>query len=308
MRAGTRVCAAIFAALATLSTAGCTISNAIADAGHQPSPAPTTEAAKPKPSPTPSKTMKSLPAGTRQLSVDGRSFLLYVPPRPRQPAPLVVFLGGIGSTAKSELSIFRGTAVAKRSGAVVAYPSPSTSNGTWNAGGCCWGAKTNDVAYLSHMRNRIASLVTLDPARQVIIGYSNGGMLAYDAACADRHWTEIVAFGASLTTRCQPTHTFTITNVNGELDTVAPWNGGWSGYARANMPPVWKIDQEFAAVFRCRGPSHTKSGQDVVYTYIGCSGGVYVRDIRVPGLRHHWPLKEVDGYDMGPALWRLAGI
>jgi poly(3-hydroxybutyrate) depolymerase len=129
MRAGTRVCAAILAALATLSTAGCTISNAIADAGHQPASAPTTAAPKPKPKPSPTatKTMKSLPTGTRHLSVDGRSFLLYVPPHPRQPAPLVVFLGGIGSTAKSEVSIFRGTGVAKRSGAVVAYPSPSTS-------------------------------------------------------------------------------------------------------------------------------------------------------------------------------------
>jgi hypothetical protein len=26
----------------------------------------------------------------------------------------------------------------------------------------------------------------------------------------------------------------------------------------------------------------------------------------VPGLRHHFPLKELDGYDFGPVLWQLA--
>jgi len=304
VRAGRHACAAILAALSLLC-AGCTLSYAAADAGHPKA------AAAPPATPTHPPThkrasVKTLPAGMRHLSVNGRTILLYVPAHLRRPAPLVVYLGGIGSTAQSEVTQLHATALAKNSGAVVAYPQPV--NGLWNAGGCCWGAKQDDIGFVSQVRSRVASLVSLDPKRQVLIGYSNGGMLAYDEACADRHWTAIVAFGASLTTRCQPTHAFTITNVNGELDTVAPWNGGWSGYARADMPPVWKIDQEFAVAFGCRGPQHTRSGADEVYTYVRCRGGVYVRDIRVPGLRHHWPVKAVDGYDMGPALWRLAGL
>jgi hypothetical protein len=72
------------------------------------------------------------------------------------------------------------------------------------------------------------------------------------------------------------------------------------------MPAVWQIDQEFATVFGCGPVSQTRSNENEVYTYTGCHGGVYVRDIRVPRLWHHWPLKEKDGYDIGPVLLRLA--
>jgi len=66
------------------------------------------------------------------------------------------------------------------------------------------------------------------------------------------------------------------------------------------------IDQEFAAVFGCGPSAGTRKGDDTVLTYGRCTGGVVVRDIRVAGLAHHWPLREFDGYDMGPVMWRLA--
>jgi polyhydroxybutyrate depolymerase len=295
-----RACAAALAALAMLPAAGCSLTHASAQSHTASTPDRSTA------KPAARQATRALPPGTRHLTVAGRSYLLYVPPSVRRPAPLVVFLGGIGSTAQSEVALFRATPTAKRARALVAYPEPI--NKTWNAGGCCWGARHDDVAFLAKMRTAIAAMVPLDPARQVLIGYSNGGMLAYEEACADRHWTAIVAFGASLTTRCTPTHAFSITNVNGTLDDVAPWNGGWSTYARATMPPVWKIDAEFAQAFHCGPARKTTSGADPIYTFSGCVQGVYVRDIRVPGLRHHWPTKQQDGYDVGPILWRLAGV
>jgi polyhydroxybutyrate depolymerase len=295
-----RACAAVFAALAVLPAAGCTLTHAVADT-HQ-----IVKPARPAAKPAARAVVRSLPAGTRHLTVGGRRYLLYVPPHVRQPAPLVVFLGGIGTTAQNEVQVFRATATAKRDHALVAYPAPI--DGTWNAGGCCWGARHDDVKFLSDMRNAIAAMLPLDPARQVIIGFSNGGMMAYEAACADRHWTAIVALGASLTTRCSPTHAFSITNVNGTLDTVAPWNGGWSSYARAVLPAVWKIDKEFAQAFRCGRFSRSAGDGNTVWTYQGCVEGISVRDIRVRGLRHHWPSKEVDGYDMGPVLWQISGV
>jgi polyhydroxybutyrate depolymerase len=239
----------------------------------------------------------------RHLTVAGRTFLLSVPRQLQRPAPLVVALGGIGADAPTEVAQYRLGPLAARAGAVVAYP--QAQDGLWNAGGCCWGAKGDDVGFLSKMRTKIARLVPLDPHRQVILGFSNGGMLAYFAACADRHWTGIVVLGASLMSRCRPSHLFSITNVNGELDDVAPWNGGWSGYTRTVMPPVWRIDAEFAAVFGCGRARRTRDRGNDIYTYAPCRGGVYVRDIRVPRLWHHWTSKEKDGYDMGPVMWRL---
>jgi polyhydroxybutyrate depolymerase len=240
----------------------------------------------------------------RQLRVAGRTYLLSIPKGVRRPAPLIVALGGIGWSARSEVATFRLGSTALAAHAVVAYPDPI--DGVWNAGGCCHGAKADDVGFLTKMRTQIAHKIPLDPHRQWLIGFSNGGMLAYYAGCANRNWTGIVVLGASLTARCTPSHPFFITNVNGETDAVAPWNGGWSTYSQAVMPAVWQIDQEFATVFGCGPVARTRSNENEVFTYTGCHEGVFVRDIRVPRLWHHWALKEMDGYDIGPVLLRLA--
>jgi poly(3-hydroxybutyrate) depolymerase len=246
----------------------------------------------------------AIPGGARWRTVNGRRYLLFVPKQVARPAPLVVALGGVGWSAQHVADWFRLSATANATHAVVAYPEPI--KGLWNAGGCCFGAQADDIGFMTRMRSQISRDVPLDPHRQVLMGFSNGAMLAYEAACADPHWTGIVALGGSLTTRCTPKSAFNIVNVNGEGDDVSRWDGGYSAYTHTVMPAVWQIDQEFASVFACHPARHTVSGGNEVYTYTGCQNSVYVRDIRVPGLRHHWPLREIDGYDMGPVLWRLA--
>jgi polyhydroxybutyrate depolymerase len=240
----------------------------------------------------------------RRMSVGGRNYLLSIPPHVRRPAPLVVAIGGIGWDAEQTVQNYRLQSAARAAHAVVAYPDPI--NQLWNAGGCCRGASADDVGFLTRMRTQIAHKIPLDPQRQWLLGFSNGGMLAYNAACADGHWTGIVVLGASLTTRCTPSRPFAITNVNGEEDAIAPWGGGYSRYAQAQMPAVWLIDQQFATIFGCGPAAVSHSGSNEVYTYLGCHDGVAVRDIRVPGMHHHWPLREIDGYDMGPVLLHLA--
>ena len=291
-----RAASAALAVLASLGAAGCT-ARAAADYRTE---APATPSAKPSARPAPP---PAIPSGARWRTVDGRRYLLFVPKNVAHPAPLVVALGGIGSTAQKVVGWFRLTAVAKKSHGVVAYPEPV--NGIWNAGGCCFGAKADDIGFMTKMRSQIAHDIPLDRHRQVLMGYSNGAMLAYDAACADAHWSGIVVLGGSLTTRCTPKSPFNIINLNGERDTVVRWDGGYADYTKTVMPAVWQIDQEFASVFGCGPAQHSVTSRNEVYTYAGCQNGVYVRDIRVPGLWHHWPLREIDGYDMGPVMWHL---
>jgi polyhydroxybutyrate depolymerase len=290
--------AAACAAIATATVAGCALSRAAADIRV---PDHGTVSARPSATPAPPPTV---PPGMRQLSVAGRTYLLSIPKNVRRPAPLIVALGGIGWNAPMEVANFRINATANAAHAIVAYPDPV--KGVWDAGGCCNGAQADDVGFLTKMRSQIAHKVPLDPHRQWILGFSNGGMLAYYAACANGNWTGIVVLGASLTTRCAPTHPFIITNVNGENDRIAPWNGGWSDYTKTVMPAVWEIDQQIASLFGCGPVTQTRSNDNDVFTYTGCHDGVYVRDIRVPRLWHHWPLHEKDGYDIGPVLVRLA--
>ncbi len=120
-----------------------------------------------------------------------RSFRLHVPAgydhdsEPQRRYPLVVALhGGVATGAiferQSGLS-----AVADREGFFVVYP-----NGIgifsllrhWNGGYCCARAAKiglDDPAFLDRVRGWVSAHYPIDAERHYVIGYSNGGMLAY---------------------------------------------------------------------------------------------------------------------------------
>jgi len=125
-----------------------------------------------------------------------RSYRLHLPqdavntgsvvtPSAESPKPLVVALhGGLATAAiferQSNLS-----AISDREGFVVAYP-----NGIgifsllrhWNGGFCCakaMRAGVDDVAFIDRVIDDVAGRVAIDRSRIYLVGYSNGGMLAY---------------------------------------------------------------------------------------------------------------------------------
>jgi len=288
----------MLAAVACLAAAGCTARSSFASVASRPHATPSATSPHPTPRPTLS------PGAHKIHTAGGRTFTLVVPPHLRDRAALVVALGGLGWTADKTRQLMRLDGVAASEGALVAFP--SAPGGLWNAGDCCRGATQNDITYLRQLRQAVQARAVIDPARTLLLGFSNGGMLAYHAACNDSGWSAIAVLGATLTADCRTRHPFAITNVNGRLDTVVHWNGGYAHYVAHTMPAVWVIDRSFARLFHC-GPARTTTRSIGTFrTYSGCQGGVTIRDIRVPHLKHHWPLREIDHYDMGPRLWRLA--
>jgi poly(3-hydroxybutyrate) depolymerase/peptidoglycan/LPS O-acetylase OafA/YrhL len=98
-------------------------------------------------------------------------------------APIIIVISGIYSTISKEETRDRLTPYVSEDQAELVYPQGFKY--TWNAIGCCsWAAryKVNDVAF-------IEDLVThADPGHQhpvYIVGYSDGGRLAYRIACTD---------------------------------------------------------------------------------------------------------------------------
>jgi polyhydroxybutyrate depolymerase len=300
----------VLVAVVLAVAAGCALTRSFADAPSggsapsiatpTPSPAPGTPAGRHPGSPR----LRALPPGVHRVSVGGRSFLLYVPRHVARPAPFMVMLGGIQWPAQMTMDRMRVSSQADATGGLVAFP--EQVGGAWNAGRCCWGAQTDDVGFLHRIHGYVAKHFALDSTREVVAGFSNGGMMAYRAACDDPTWTAITVLGATLVERCAAAHPFTIVNVNGTADTSIAWNGGYSPRARYVSPPVWQMDQAFAHAFGCHAARTSTSGYNTVITYGHCRNGATVREIRVPGLRHHFPLKELDGYDFGPVLWQLA--
>jgi polyhydroxybutyrate depolymerase len=121
---------------------------------------------------------------TSSMRVDGmtRSWEVIAPVAtlPKS-APIIVMLSGIAASVDSEVNRDRFVPYVSNGLEELAYPAGYQES--WNAGGCCGKAATkniDDVAFLK------ALVPQVDPGHQhpiFLVGYSNGGRMAYRMAC-----------------------------------------------------------------------------------------------------------------------------
>jgi polyhydroxybutyrate depolymerase len=105
-----------------------------------------------------------------------------VKPLPRS-APIVVVLAGIAATIPQEEQRDRFIPYANAGEAEIVYPTGIGES--WNAIGCCGKAAAENVDDVAFMKALVAAL---DPGHKhpiFLVGYSNGGRLAYRLACDD---------------------------------------------------------------------------------------------------------------------------
>ncbi|HVW35625.1 MAG TPA: PHB depolymerase family esterase [Acidimicrobiia bacterium] len=140
----------------------------------------------------PVKATAAVPVTTdRQLTVDGLT-RRYIVVRPAAAAtkaggklPVVVVLHGRNATPELEE---QRTGFGPLAGpAILVYPAGYQES--WNAGSCCAGAHeagVDDVAFLTGVVHRVLSTEPdADAGRVFLVGFSNGGKMAYRLACAD---------------------------------------------------------------------------------------------------------------------------
>ena len=122
-----------------------------------------------------------------RIMISRRSYLVHVPPVLDAIAPLppVVVVHGAFDTAKGMEKISGFSALADEEGFVALYPNGMGLLGFlqhWNAGHCCGKAAADDVDDVGFLLEVIADVqqrLPIDPARIYMVGFSNGGMLAY---------------------------------------------------------------------------------------------------------------------------------
>ncbi|MEM1245964.1 MAG: alpha/beta fold hydrolase [Acidobacteriota bacterium] len=148
------------------------------------------------------------PGATTKLLVDGwsangfqRSYRLHVPTRHEDtsPTPLVVALHGGVATAKTFEDQSRFSPLADVEGFLVAYPNgigigPLLRH--WNGGYCCARAmkkQIDDIGFINAVIEDVAGRFQIDRSRIYVVGYSNGGMLAYNYAA--EHPDKVAAVG-----------------------------------------------------------------------------------------------------------------
>ncbi|MDT3444991.1 MULTISPECIES: PHB depolymerase family esterase [unclassified Pseudofrankia] len=185
------------------------------------------------------------------------------------PYPLVIALHSLFHDG-SEAAGWGLDKLAKTAG--FALVSPDGIDGSWNAGTCCdeaANASVDDVGWLHALIQHLESNYPIDPARVVIIGLSNGGMMAYRYACdhpEDVAGIAVVA-GSLQQLGCRPNAPVTVVSVHGGKDGHVP--GAGTPWQPALGTPITSTEQSlapFRAADRCEAPTRpgdvTATGQD----------------------------------------------
>jgi polyhydroxybutyrate depolymerase len=237
-----------------------------------------------------------------------RSYRLHIPATysAARQWPLVVVLHGAFSSGPwtEELTDF--DRIADREGFVVAYPNatdrPVGLFQLWNAGHCCGkqvSDKVDDVGFIGAVLSDVETKVRIDPQRKYVVGYSNGGMLAYVVAA--QYGDRLAAVGilsgnmsghGSLddpTLDVPPSHPVSIMAVHGMADTHVPYAG--AVHDDGIEVPFEVNGTLWAKADHCLGaaPSHEAwRGAVIVQRFGPCPGGAEVELLSVKGWKHEY--------------------
>jgi polyhydroxybutyrate depolymerase len=178
-----------------------------------------------------------------------RSYLVHIPSgyAPETSLPLVVVIHGAFDTADGMERFSGFSRLADRENFVVLYPNGMGILGFlqhWNAGHCCGiAARDNldDVGFVAATIEDVCARVHVDRHRIYMVGFSNGGMLAYRFAAERGDLVAAVApLAASIGGRPaegipewripEPVQPVSIITMHGLLDDGVPYEGGVSHY------------------------------------------------------------------------------
>ncbi|QSB12774.1 alpha/beta fold hydrolase [Natronosporangium hydrolyticum] len=189
--------------------------------------------------PPPTSPAEPLPTRGETVTVDlaDRPFPLHVPGvyDPAEPAPLVVLLHGFQADGMTQEAYFRLTAESERRGFLYAVPDGSLGQADvrfWNASPACCdfgGTGVDDSGYLRDLLDRVTAEYSVDHTRVYLVGHSNGGFMAYRAACD--HASEITAIvslaGAAIDPAdCAPERPVSVLQIHGTEDDTIRFDGG----------------------------------------------------------------------------------
>ena len=235
----------------------------------------------------------------RFLSVNGfkRNYFLCLPETHSSSYSLLIALhGGLGN-AKEFLQTARLHDLLDNF--IVAYP-----NGTpiredqhrrvWNAGRCCGRAtkeNIDDVYFLSTLINELSSEFPID--RVFLMGFSNGGMMAYRLTCEipDRLTGVVVVSGTLVYDECnfKEAKNVAILHIHGLQDRFVPFYGGTGRLTGVQYPNMKEVLRSFAEPRKCQILSNQNgSAEGSIEVEYKCSSGAPIKVYLFKEEEHEW--------------------
>jgi polyhydroxybutyrate depolymerase len=276
---------------------------------------------------------------THSMSFGGltRTWEEYVPTGlPSSAVPLVFALHGGNETADSLSQAgspwHEWQVLADRDKFVVIYPNGANSGGgqQWHDCRSDWSGDgtADDVGFVNAMITDVSGRYTIDQSRIYSTGHSDGGLMSYRLAAEDSN--KIAAIGVVIANRpvdaaseCgAPANPTTVVIMNGDSDSIMPWNGGCvAGNIDCNgtvqsafqTRDYWiGIDGTSTTPTTYNYPDiNTRDGSTVTRsTYTGGTQGTEVDLFRVNGGGHSTPTiayRSLKGV-VGNQNWDIEGI
>jgi polyhydroxybutyrate depolymerase len=218
----------------------------------------------------------------------------------RDVTPIIVVLSGRNATTSEEISRDRLMPLVNTGRAELVYPAGTGKS--WNAGGCCGAAakqNVNDVAFLQ------ALVAQVDPGHSrpiYLVGYSNGGRMAYRMACTDPQLFNATAIvkampepGCSVT---QPVNFLQIDSTNDPHVAYQPGEPGMESPAAttevARLRSTDGITQPARVVTR---------GSLQLQTWDNGKQGTRLAFATYHGGQHSWPAGDAATPSAGDVIW-----
>ncbi|HWG72538.1 MAG TPA: PHB depolymerase family esterase [Acidimicrobiales bacterium] len=245
-----------------------------------------------------------------QISSGGmsRSYLLAEPePAPTAKVPLIVVLHGINASPQLE---------EQRTGflpivgpAVVVYP--VGYHQSWNAGTCCGDAHSagiNDVAFITAVINQVVAQHPVLSSKQVyLVGYSNGGKMAWDMACQHPSlFAAVGVYGAVPAAACPTLGRLSAIEITGLADTELTVQSSQAPTVQAGFTEL-QVDTLVTRLRSGDGCGNAATvvahGVEQTTTWGQCANGTKVAYSLYAGQNHNWPATTATTPSAGSVMW-----
>ena len=242
-----------------------------------------------------------------------RTYLVHIPSdyNPQKQLPLVVVIHGAFDTAKGMEKFSGFSDLADKEKFIVMYPNGIGILGFfqhWNAGHCCGKAASDnvdDVGFLAAAIEDVSARLKIDAARIYMVGFSNGGMMAYRFAAERGDLLAAVApLAASIGGRPSPevpewripdpVQPLSVIVFHGLNDDDIPYEGGVSPH-RGGSRTFWSVEKsvEFWVSHNGCNPKATTTflndGYVCVKSWGMCRNDTEVTLYLIKGWGHVWP-------------------